>query len=739
MTFIFFDSTDKVLFARNDAEQAEHNHQEMSFYALFPYDPEKVITAGMRVGFADSLGVFQAFEITTPKTYEPDHYQEINAEHIAISELRDELYTEGDLMNKTPAQALTAILTGTGWSVGNVTATNTSSAQFSYGYVWDDVRAIESNWNVYITPRLTVDASGITGRYLDIRPAQPVWRGLRFSLEKNLDDASVTWDTSRLKTALYGWGRNSMTVSGSDEKKPWTFASVTWAATDDHPAKPSGQIYLEDPDATAAYGRNGRPRFGYYQNGDVEDPEKLLELTWEALKTVNAPDVTIDGQVRDLTKFGEVDVPIRLHDSAQIEITPVGTLLVREVTQYYEDLLQPENSRITVGKYIPNIVYITKEIANGRGGGGGSGGQKDTEYKLKEFETELAWNDYQIGLKAWQRDLEKTDQNLLLAYAAIGISSSQIQSIVTGSGVQLDENNNIVTDANGLPVFNTGSSQMWSNITQNKDRIALVVTQSGGQDVIKSASIVAAINAAGSSVTINANKIIMDGETIVSKISGIEGDFSRLTAGTTTATALKASLLEATNNLRVGSSNFGSTPISMGSIISFTGLTSANSSVNLNHSHSITVSESSGVVTITLGSAAMTTSSDRIANFNIADTAYFINAVSAAQSTGYRNAANAVSFPNSGTQTSMTVTYPNTSGGTSQLGFYITEGSWSNGKKVISLRRQKDTGAIVAQKTVNMPASGTWNVESRTGHQYGIPISATFKAGGKTYSYTGEI
>ena len=177
----------------------------------------------------------------------------------------------------------------------------------------------------------------------------------------------------------------------------------------------------------------------------------------------------------------------------------------------------------------------------------------------------------------------------------------------------------------------------------------------------------------------------------------------------------------------------------MGSIISFTGLTSANSSVNLNHSHSITVSESSGVVTITLGSAAMTTSSDRIANFNIADTAYFINAVSAAQSTGYRNAANAVSFPNSGTQTSMTVTYPNTSGGTSQLGFYITEGSWSSGKKVISLRRQKDTGAIVAQKTVNMPASGTWNVESRTGHQYGIPISATFKAGGKTYNYTGEI
>lgn len=739
MTFIFFDAADHVLFARNDAEQAEHNHQEMSLYCLFPYDPDKVIEAGMRIGFTDNLGVFQAFEVTVPKTYEPDHYQEITAEHICISELRDEMYTAGDIMDKTPAQALAILLQNTLWEVGNVTATNTSSATFSFGFVWDDVRSVEQSWNVYITPRLTVDATGIVKRYLDIRPAVPIWRGLRFSLEKNLDDASVTWDTSRLKTALYGYGRNSMTVAGSDEKQPWTFASVTWAATAEHPAKPQGQIYLEDPAATAAYGRNGRPRYGYYQNGDVEDPEKLLELTWKALQNVNAPDVTIDGQVRDITKFGEVDVPIRLHDSAQIEITPIGTLLVREVRQFTEDLVQPENSRVTIGKYIPNIVYITKEIASGGGGGGGSGGDSNTEYKLKEFETDFAWNDYQLSLKAWQRDLDKTDQNLLLAYAAIGISSAQIQAIVTGSGVMLDENNNIITDANGLPVFAAGSSQMWSNITQNSNRIALVVTQSGGSDVVNSASIVAAVNAAGSSVTINANKIIMDGETIVSKISGIEGDFSRLTAGTTTATALKANLLEATSNFRVGGNNFSGTPISIGSVVSYTGMTSSAAAINLDHSHAITMTESGGVVTATLGAARTTSSSDRIANFNIADTAYYQNAVSAAQQTGYRNAANAVRFPNSGVQSQMYITYPNTSGATSQKGYFLTQGGWGSGKKTVSLRQESSTGTIVAQLSVSLPTSGTWTVESRTGVQYGIPISASFRVGGKTYSYTGEI
>lgn len=167
MTFLFFDPAGHVLFSRDDAEQAERNHQDMTLYALFPYDGEKVIRGGMRVGYYDDpVDGFQIFEVQNPKDYEPDHYQEINAEHIAISELTDEIYIAGDLMDKTPAEALGALLQGTLWQVGECTADNVSSAAFSYGAVWEDVRTVEQNWNVYITPRITVDASGITGRYL---------------------------------------------------------------------------------------------------------------------------------------------------------------------------------------------------------------------------------------------------------------------------------------------------------------------------------------------------------------------------------------------------------------------------------------------------------------------------------------------------------------------------------------------------------------------------------------------
>ena len=127
----------------------------------------------------------------------------------------------------------------------------------------------------------------------------------------------------------------------------------------------------------------------------------------------------------------------------------------------------------------------------GRGGGGGGGGAGGQDNQIYEFETQVQRNQYQINLRAWQRDLDHTDENLLKAYAAIGISSSNISTIIAGSGVILNPDGSIQVDANGNPVFAPGSESSWSTIQQNKSRIALVVDANG----IKAAQIVASINA----------------------------------------------------------------------------------------------------------------------------------------------------------------------------------------------------------------------------------------------------
>ena len=130
------------------------------------------------------------------------------------------------------------MLSGTLWSLGTNTASGTQSADIGRGSVWQAVNTIQENWNVYITPRVVISPDGIiTGKYLDIAPAQGVWRGVRLSVRKNLLDPVVTYNDEEVLTALYGYGGNvDVTHAGQDDtSEELTFASQVWTATAEHP------------------------------------------------------------------------------------------------------------------------------------------------------------------------------------------------------------------------------------------------------------------------------------------------------------------------------------------------------------------------------------------------------------------------------------------------------------------------------------------------------------------------
>lgn len=398
MQTTFLNAAGVVLFTRDDMEQGNWTQEEYTVNATFPYIAGKVIQRGQRISFRDpATDSMEFFEIRNVTNIEPEHYQQIIAEHIAVSELSDEHINNKEITDKTPAQALQTVLTGTLWAVGNVSATNVSSADIGRGSVWQAVNTVATNWNVYIVPRVTVNNGGaITGRYLDIMTTTGVFRGMRLSIDKNMSDSSVVYDDSEVLTALYGYGGNVdvAQTGGDDEQSELTFADVVWTATAEHPAKPAGQTYLEDPAKTAEYGRNGRARFGYYQNGDITDPNVLLQKTWESLKETSSPKISITGTVSDLYRLGYKDEPIRLHDMVCVEIRQTGEKFNLQVIRLDVDLIDPTATRPDIGAYIPNIIYINRDTnesatAGGGGGGGGGGrGQKNQEYKdAKTFAT----------------------------------------------------------------------------------------------------------------------------------------------------------------------------------------------------------------------------------------------------------------------------------------------------------------------------------------------------------------
>lgn len=535
MQFTFL-KDNAVAFIRDDAEQANWTQEEMTVNMTFPYLAEKVIERGMVLLFEDLDG-WQAFEIRTSRVMVNDAYQQITGESLAISELTDcHVSEDQELNNLTAKAALEKALEGTGWNVGNDTSTGTSSGDFQRGSVWQCVNEVKSNWNVYITPRVTVGTNGIVERYLDISAPGGVWRGLRLSIDKNLSDPAVTYDDTDLYTALYGYGATEK--EGNDSKAvEVTFSEVAWTKTADHPAKPKGQKYLEFPEMTALYGRNGQPRFGYYQNVDIKDPNVLIQKTWESLQQCCKPKVSITGTATDLKRLGYNDVPIRLHDLAVVELRPVGVMLQLEVIQNDVDLLNPTNVMPTIGDYIPNIIYISRDTYNqstGEGGGssgGRGGGSTRANRKKGQFETEISANERTITLMAKQVD-ENRD-----TLRAAGIKIDPITGVLiynedveNGIGARFKVQSNQI--AAEVAERKAGDNELFAQIKIQKDKISLVVKETSGGYEVNSASIVLGLNSQkGSYIKLKADVVDLGDYATVKALNAQKARINDLISG----------------------------------------------------------------------------------------------------------------------------------------------------------------------------------------------------------------
>lgn len=534
MDFTFLHPSGEVAFFRSDAEQAEWTQEELSLLCTFPFDNGKNIERGMIVLFQDpATDNWQAYEIRNCATYPDETYQQFTAEDLAISELTDcHIEEETEFTNVSAKSALTDLLSGTGWNVGEDESKGSSSGDVSRGSVWQGISTISKNWNVYIVPRVTVNASGIVKRYLDIYKPTGVWRGLRLSVNKDLSDPCLTYDDTELKTALYGYGATYNDDDG--ESQEYNFADVVWTKENGHPAKPAGQKYIEDPSKTAKYGRNGKPRFGYYQSTEIEDGETLLEKTWETLETVSEPKISITGTVLDLRRMGYADQPIRLHDLAIVELEPVGDLFYKQITTCTVDLINPDKTSVNIGNYIPNIIYISRDTEEDSTGGSGSGGSTNNEKKQGEFETSIEWNERNILLNAKHID----EHGNILQQAGMYIDP------ITGVLVYAEDTENNIGSK-----FRVQSDRITSEVGRLDGEIEGLgsrITQTQNAITLEVQNRVSADNALSGRITVEAGRItqeVTDRTNADTTLSGrITVEANRITAEVTRATTAEGTL-----------------------------------------------------------------------------------------------------------------------------------------------------------------------------------------------------
>jgi hypothetical protein len=281
------------------------------------------------------------------------------------------------------------------------------------------------------------------------------------------------------------------------------------------------------------YGRNGRPRFGFYQNGDIKDGATLLQKTWEALKQTNKPKISITGTVADLYRLGYKDQPIRLHDLAIVDIPETGESFYIQIIRCDVDLIDPTATRPEIGDYIASIVYINRETNEKASGGGGGGGRGKTNQEDDNSETWSAiektnnmialvvgtrnGNNYvkagEIGLAINKSG--ETGQYESTAYINadhVNISATQTAHTLAGDLEHDAKGRLVIKNASGLYVTrNSALLGVWDkgNLTGS-----VMVQQINGQSSVKISGDVIDIN--GSQITINADRIDING--IVSKL-----------------------------------------------------------------------------------------------------------------------------------------------------------------------------------------------------------------------------
>lgn len=250
----------------------------------------------------------------------------------AYDELKSYHYIKDDRpQDRTAAEMLQMALDGTRWSVGTTYDAGTGSTNFYYISSLEAIQKIADLFKLEVVFSISLDPTShqIVRRLVNLYAQQGERTGKRFEYGNNLLSVEREESSEDLITALIGRGKGEEKYHTADGKtadedqtpdgygRRINFADVVWSTDNGNPVnKPAGQEYVEDPDATAAYGfDDGKPRIGIEIFEDITDPGELLQATWSALQTLKRPKVSFKANTLDVGDLGLGDtVAIIRHD-----------------------------------------------------------------------------------------------------------------------------------------------------------------------------------------------------------------------------------------------------------------------------------------------------------------------------------------------------------------------------------------------------------------------------------------
>lgn len=207
----------------------------------------------------------------------------------------------------TPAKpVINELLQGTNWQARFVADTTNHSTNFYYTSVFDALKKICKVWGLEMQFFVEMNSNGIGARYIDFKKKIGEAVGKRVVYGHNALEILKEVERTNIFTALIGRGKGEQVSSAEESGKGGdgygrkiTFEDVVWSKAKGDPLdKPKGQKYLEIPEMTRVYGiknSNGtmRPKIGFTDFNEEEDPNELIKLTYQTLINSARPQLTL--------------------------------------------------------------------------------------------------------------------------------------------------------------------------------------------------------------------------------------------------------------------------------------------------------------------------------------------------------------------------------------------------------------------------------------------------------------
>ena len=711
---------------------------------LNPNDPEPGMHSWIEL--YNQNGSVGFYRVTSPTT---DYAQQasVTLRH-GIDCMADSVLAAQEDFEGTPTELLTRIIAAqttrinntAPWALGTVAATSTIKMSLNYNRLSDLLTALEEELEGYY---FEYDQSAFPW-VLSVKAA-PTTADCELRMNRNVMTINRTLTDNDLCTQL--------------------ILSINSKVTSDDVT--TTNTYIKTYDNTTA-----QAIYGIVQKtADIDTADDLTVTTsqpvpstpeadaWAArfLSDHAAPTVQIQIAAKELKRItGDTWDEAKLSHMCRVALPEYNqTFTERVVTVSYPDALgQPDVVNVSLANQLPKF---SSSIA-----------------KLREETARLARASRGAGRSAASaEELEVWSKHV-----------NYYGEALDGTGVlTLYESGIDMSGTGGVTIYSLqeGLQSLYSGITVNANKISLVVTSSGGQDVINTAAIVLGINSqdktSSSYVDISANYINLTGYVTATTLDARLVNADALFSQTGYIGTIRASAVSASGNITASGAVIG-TGVYFGSAAPYTDVGNAIASFG-------TATSSSG--TITIPTTKLNGTAGGSITFNIADTAYYQSHVGIASLVNYQNSTSGHDYDdwsgtalgtlaantyyqfratanNGGTanikfktpaSSSVTLGDPSWSspieesgnvystvtvtaspgGETSSQKVYLTVGSWSNGSVTLRCRQSSSTGSTIMDRTVSLPATATW--------AWSYPTATTIQASctvrGKTYVSTHSV